>query len=136
MSCQADCLFHPVLRIAVNAAVNLVFPVHKLEGVKDSLLYGSDAARVFALYHVLEGLRKLHVVLSFQLSVLYDVYCDIAVDVTQHIEVKVDNLVDFDDVLFSVLGAVGVLDDCHAVVYLVKSKELINLHALSCLDMV
>lgn len=125
-----------MLCIAVNAAVNLVFPVHKLECMYDFLLNGSDAARVFALYYIFKSLWKLHVVLSFQLSVLYDVYGDIAVHIAQYIEVKVDNLVDFDYVLFAILGAVCVLDDCHAVVYLVKSKELINLHALSCLDMV
>ena len=102
----------------------------------DFLLNGSDAARVFALYYIFKSLWKLHVVLSFQLAVLYDVYGDVAVDVTKHIIVKVDNLVDFDYVLLAVLGTVCVLDNCHAVVYLVKSKELINLHALSCLDMV
>ena len=125
-----------MLCVAVSAAVNLVFLVHKLEGVDDFLLHGSDAARVFALYYIFKSLWKLHVVLSFQLSVLYDVYGDIAVYLAQYIEVKVDNLVDFDNVLFAVLGTVCILDDCHTIVYLVKSKEFINLHALSCLDMV
>lgn len=133
---KSSILFHPVLCIAVSAAVNLVFPVHKSESVNDSLLYGSDAPWVLALHHIFKGLRQFHMMLSFKPAVLYDIYGDVAVHITQHIKVKVDYLVYFDNIFFAVLLTVSVLYNGNAVVYLIKTQKLINLHTLSCLDMV
>ena len=61
-----------------------------------------------------------------KLSILNDVYCNVAVDVSKYIEIKVNQLVDFDDVLSAVLCTCCVLDDCNCIVNLVQVKKLIE----------
>ena len=70
-------LFHSVFCIAVAAAIDFLFFVNQSELVNDLLLYGCDAARVFALNDVYQSLGELHVEFFVESVVAYDVYCDV-----------------------------------------------------------
>lgn len=130
------CLFHPVLRVAVDAAIGFFAAVYQAEDVDDLLLHGGDAARVLALDHVPQRLRQLEVQLLFQSAVFDQIDRDIAVDVTEHIEVDIDAVVDLDNVFLAVLFAHRVLNDRHAAVNLVEPQKLIYHHTLARLDVV
>lgn len=129
-------LFNNMLGIAVNTAIYALFPVNKAEFVNDLLLHRSNAAGIFALDNALQMFGQSHVVLLFKLAVFNNIHGDIAVNVSENVEIQVNDLVDFDYILKTVLFAFYVLNNGHAALDLIKAEKLINFHALACADVI
>ena len=55
--------------------------------MRKSQLDGSDAAGVLTVDDIADFLRKLELLLGYNLAVLDDIYCDIMVDERQNIQV-------------------------------------------------
>jgi len=125
-----------VLCVTVYASVDFVLLVDQLEFVFDFLLNGGDAPWVLAFDHVSQSLRKVHVEFFLKAAVFYYVYRDVVVYITEDVVVKLNVAVDFDYVLLAVFGAGCVLNNGNTAVKFVQAEKLIDLHALSCLDMV
>ena len=102
-----------------------------------SLLDGGDAPRVLAADHVFDLSRKPELLLLNDLFVLDDVYRDIVVNESENVQIhEIDRAFDLNDVLFSHLAALCVLDDRHTAVQLVKVEIFVDIHAPACLDVV
>ena len=76
--------------LAVHAAVYALFPVRKLEDMRDLLLGRGDAARVLALDDVHHAFRQFYRELAIELAVAHDAHGDAGVDIAEHIEVEVN----------------------------------------------
>ena len=106
------CLLYPHLGIAVDAPVDLLLPIHQFKYMRDLLLAACDAPRIFAVQHIRQPVRQRQVLLFQQLPVLDVIDRDVGIKIPKHIQVQVDELVDLDDILFAVLCAAHILDDC------------------------
>ena len=101
------------------------------------LFDGGDASGVFAFDHIGQLLGKLQGFLFYDFFVLYDVDRDVAVDLAQYIQIHhVEIAFDLQNILASHLVASGIFDDGHLTVQLVQLQVFVNIHALSCLNMV
>jgi hypothetical protein len=70
------------------------------------------------------------------LAVPDDVDGDFVVDIAQHVHVHFQGGVNFDDVLFPHPAGADVFDNGHGAVQPVQVEVLVNVHALSGLDVV
>lgn len=140
MSCTVSFLVlsvPAVLLFTVFAAVDLVFLIREDKYMIQFLLNGSDASRIFAFDHVADLFRKRERLFGDDLSVLDNVHSDIVINEAEDIKIhKIDGTFDLHNVFFSHFAALGVFDDRHATVELVKVEIFVNLHALASLDMI
>ena len=121
---------------AVEAAVSALFAVGQGEDLRQLLLNGGDAAGILAADDVGDALGQLELALFDALAVLDDVDGDAGVDLADDVPVKVQHLIDLDDVLAAELAAGNVLEQRDRAVELVKAEDVVELHRLAGGDMV
>ena len=124
------------LGLAVQAAVGARFLIGQREDLRQLLLNGGDAAGVLAADDVGDALGQLELALFGALAVLDDVDGDAGVDIADDIPVKVEHLVDLDDVLAAEFAARNVLEQRDGAVELVKAEDVVELHRLAGGDVV
>ena len=73
---------------AVFAAIQFLFLVGKNKDVRKFLFDGSDAAGIFAADHVFDLLGEMEALFLYDLTVFDDVYSDIVIDETKHIQIQ------------------------------------------------
>ena len=99
-------------------------------------LGAGNASGIFALYNTNYFFGQFKADFFRNLTVLNNVDGNVGVNVAQHIIVQVDDLVDLQDVLFSVLAAGGILDDGHFAVHAVQAQLFIQVQTLTSRDVV
>ena len=130
-------LFVGVFLFTVFAAVNTLLRIGQKEDLLQFLLNGSDTARVFAFYHVVDLFRKRKGFLFHDLVVFNDIDGDVMVDEAQCVQVNfINGTLDLDNVLFAHLVALCIFDDGNGAVEFVESQVFIDFHALAGFDMV
>ena len=77
--------------------------------MRQILLYGSNAARVFTLDDIGDGLRQYRVQFGGADTVLNDINRNVGINVSQDVIVYINDLVNLDDVLFPILCDVAFL---------------------------
>ena len=97
----------------------------KNKNLIQSLLDGSNAARILAFDHVHNLLRQLQLFLCNDLFVLDDIYGNIMIDKTKDIQIQIlDGAFNLDDILFSHFLAAGIFDDSNRTVQLIQLQEM------------
>ena len=127
-------LFHRVRHhdiVAVLTAVGAFLLVNEVEYMREVVLHGGDAARVFATDDVFHAVGHFQFHLLDGLPLLDDVHRGVRVDQTEEVVVDVDDIVDFDDVFLSHLFAVGVADERDIIIGLVKVQIIEHLDAVA-----
>ena len=124
------------LGLAVQAAVGARALFGQCEDLRQLLLNGGDAAGILAADDVGDALGQLELALFGALAVLDDVDGDAGVDKADDIPVKVEHLVDLDDVLAAEFAARNVLEQRDGAVELVKAEDVVELHRLAGGDVV
>ena len=124
------------LGLAVQAAVGARALFGQCEDLRQLLLNGGDAAGILAADDVGDALGQLELALFDALAVLDDVDGDAGVDIADDIPVKVEHLVDLDDVLAAELAARNVFEQRDGAVELVKAEDVVELHRLAGGDVV
>lgn len=124
------------LGLAVQAAVGARALFGQCEDLRQLLLNGGDAAGILAADDVGDALGQLELALFGALAVLDDVDGDAGVDIADDIPVKVEHLVDLDDVLAAEFAARNVLEQRDGAVELVKAEDVVELHRLAGGDVV
>lgn len=124
------------LGLAVQAAVGARALFGQCEDLRQLLLNGGDAAGILAADDVGDALGQLELALFGALAVLDDVDDDAGVDIADDIPVKVEHLVDLDDVLAAEFAARNVLEQRDGAVELVKAEDVVELHRLAGGDVV
>ena len=124
------------LGLAVQAAVGARALFGQCEDLRQLLLNGGDAAGILAADDVGDALGQLELALFDALAVLDDVDGDAGVDIADDIPVKVEHLVDLDDVLAAEFAARNVLEQRDGAVELVKAEDVVKLHRLAGGDVV
>ena len=124
------------LGLAVQAAVGARALFGQCEDLRQLLLNGGDAAGILAADDVGDALGQLELALFGALAVLDDVDGDAGVDIADDVPVKVEHLIDLDDVLAAELAAGNVLEQRDRAVELVKAEDVVELHRLAGGDMV
>jgi len=117
--------------VAILAAVGAFFFVHEMEDVREIVLHRGDAARVLATDDIFHSVRYLQLHFLNGFPVFDDVHRRIRVNQSQEIIVDVDDIVDFDDVLFAHLLAVSVADERNIIIGFVKVQIIEHLDAIS-----
>ena len=108
----------------VFAAINFLVRVSEDEDLRQLLLNGGDAARVFTLEHAADALRQLERALFHKFPIADDVDGDARIDIADQVPVKVHFAVDLDDVLAAELAARNVFEDGHRAVKLIEAEDL------------
>ena len=124
------------LGLAVQAAVGARALFGQCEDLRQLLLNGGDAAGILAADDVGDALGQLELALFGALAVLDDVDGDAGVDIADDVPVKVEHLIDLDDVLAAELAAGNVLEQRDRAVELVKAEDVVELHRLAGGDVV
>ena len=124
------------LGLTVQAAVGARALFGQREDLRQLLLNGGDAAGILAADDVGDALGQLELALFDALAVLDDVDGDAGVDIADDVPVKVERLIDLDDVLAAELAARNVLEQRDRAVELVKAEDVVELHRLAGGDMV
>ena len=123
--------------LAVLAAVSLRLFVRQNKDVMQSLLNGSDAARIVAFDDVHNLFRELQRPLFDDFFVFNDIDRNIVVDKAEHIEVEVvDRTLDFDDIFSAHFIGLRIFDDRDGAVQLIQSQIVIDRHGLAGLDVI
>ena len=106
--------------------------------MRQLLLNGGDAARVFAVDHIGDLFRKLQGFFLGDLVVTDDIDGNVVVNVAQYIQANVvARALNLDDVLAAHLVASRVLDDGYLTVgETVKTKVIVNVKTLACLNVI
>lgn len=126
-----------VLLVAVSAAVNLAFFISQIENMVQTLLYGTDAARILAVDDIDKLLGKLQFLLFDDLTILDDIDRDRMIYEAESIQVQLlQRGLYFYDVLLTHLVRVGMHDHCDLAVHTVELETLVDVHSLACRDMV
>ena len=130
-------LFVGVFLFAVFAAVDALLRIGQKEDLLQLLLNGSDAARVFTFYHVVDLFRKRKGFLFHDLVIFDNIDGDIVVDESQRIQVNfINRALDLNDIFFTHLITLCIFDDGNGTVEFVESQVFIDFHALAGFDMV
>lgn len=124
------------LGLAVQAAVGARALFGQREHLRQLLLNRGDAAGVLAADDVGDALGQLELALFDALAVLDDVDGDAGIDIADDVPVKVEHLIDLDDVLAAELAARNVLEQRDGAVELVKAEDVVELHRLAGGDVV
>ena len=101
-----------------------------------SLLCGRNASWIGTFLYSNQSLRQFDLTFFNELAVLDDVDGDAGVDIADDIPVKVEHLVDLDDVLAAEFAARNVLEQRDGAVELVKAEDVVELHRLAGGDVV
>jgi hypothetical protein len=129
--------FAAIFLFAVFTSVNFFLRVGKDKYLIQTLLDGSDAARVLAFDNICDLLWKLQDSFFNDLLVFDDIDSDVVIDETENVQVKVfDWAFYFDDVLDTHFVALGILDDGNGAVKLIKLQIMIDGHGFAGLDVV
>lgn len=118
--------------VAVDAAISAFFLVGQAENLRQLLLDGGDAARVFAAEDALQRLWQLGMKFFCALGVMDDIDGDMRIDVAEQVEIEVDNLADFENIFLAQLAGAGVFDDGDLAIQLVELQIFVNLHGFAC----
>ena len=124
------------LGLAVQAAVGARALFGQCEDLRQLLLNGGDAAGILAADDVGDALGQLELALFDALAVLDDVDGDAGIDIADDVPVKVEHLIDLDDVLAAELAARNVFEQRDRAVELVKAEDVVELHRLAGGDVV
>ena len=129
--------FAAIFLFAVFTSVNFFFRVGKDKYLIQTLLDGSDAARVLAFDNICDLLWKLQDSFFNDLLVFDDVDGDNVIDETEDVQVEVfDRAFYFDDVLDAHLVALCIFDDGNGAIKFVEFQVMIDGHGFAGLDMV
>ena len=129
--------FTSIFLLAILTPVNLILFICKNKNLIQSLLDGSDAARILAFDHIDDLFWKVQLFLVYDLTVFDDVDGDIVVDKTKDIKIQhVNRTFYFNDIFFAHFVAAGIFDECHAAIELIELQKLVDAHTLACLNMV
>ena len=129
--------FTAIFLLTILTSVNFLLRVGKDEYVIQTLLDGSDAARVLAFDNICDLLWKLQDSFFNDLLVFDDVDGDIVIDETEDVQVEVFNRAFyFDDVLDAHLVALCIFDDGNGAIKFVEFQVMIDGHGFAGLDMV
>lgn len=124
------------LAFAVNAAVDAFFPVGEFEDLGQLLFGGGDAAGVGAADDAGDIFGDIQMLALDGFAVADDIDGHIRVNVADRVKIQIDDLIDFDDVLFAHFYTVRVLNDGHRTVQLRQIQNIIQRHTLTGGDMV
>ena len=102
----------------------------------DLLLYGGYTSGILAFQDIRKSFGKLHMKLLHKLAVFYKIYGNVAVNISQNIEIQRNIAVDFDYVLLSVFSAGNILEHSDRAVQLVQTQIIVYLPAFSGFNMV
>ena len=122
--------------LAIDTAILRFIFIGEDENVGKLLLGGGDATRIVATYYVRKLLGKGHCLLFDKLTVTNYVDSDTGTKISEHVGIDIDVFGNLDDILFTHFSAWRVLDYCNMAIKLVKSEVSVDLHALSCGDVV
>ena len=130
-----ESLFNPftsIFLLAILTPVNLILFICKNKNLIQSLLDGSNAARILAFDHVHNLLRQLQLFLCNDLFVLDDIDSDIVVNKAKDIQIQLfDRTFNFDDILNTHFVAAGVFDNGNCAVKLVQLQVMIDRHGFA-----
>ena len=101
----APCPLCSRLRFAVDAAVHALFAVGQYEFLRQLLLNGGNAARIFALQHAAYALGQIKLALFLQFPAAYYVHGYAWVNIAYQVPIKLHFAVDFYNVLAAQLPA-------------------------------
>jgi len=96
------------LRLAIDAAINLVFTVYQLELMGKLLLYGRDASGVLAMNNVADGVGKRQVLTLYNCGILDLIHRYAGIHISDNVKVELNHAVDLYNILFAHLCAVCV----------------------------
>lgn len=126
-----------ILLIAIFAAIDLFFLIGQIEDLWKLLLDGGDASWVVAADNILDLSGKYKRALFDDLAGLDYIDGDVVIDKGKDVQVQcVDVTFYLEDIFFAHGLTLGILDDGHCGVQLIKTKVSVYLHAFSCLDVV
>ena len=129
--------FTSIFLLAILTPVNLILFICKNKNLIQSLLDGSNAARILAFDYVHNLLRQLQLFLCNDFFVLDDIYGNIMIDKTKDIQIQIlDGAFNLDDILFSHFLAAGIFDDSNRTVQLIQLQVMIDRHCLAGFDMI
>ncbi len=95
--------------------------------MREFLLDGGDASRIFASDHVFDLPRQHQILFGNNLSVFDHIYGDVVVDKRQHIQIQHINVTfHLENILFSHFITSGIFDDGYRAVQLIKLQVMVD----------
>ena len=85
-----------------------MFPVGQPENMRKLLLNGCDTARVFTADDTRNRLWEVWMNFLHPLSAADNIDGNVRINITQHVVVQVNDLIDFQNIFFPILAAGGV----------------------------
>ena len=129
--------FSSVFLFAVFTSVNFILRIGKDKYLIQTLLNGSNAARIFALDDVCDLFWKFQDSFFNNLLVFDDVDGDVVIDEAEDVQIKIlDRAFYFNDVLDAHLVALCIFDDGNSTVKFIKFQIMIDCHGFSGFDVV
>ena len=129
--------FTCVFLFTIFTSVNLILLICQNKHLIQSLLDGSNAARILAFDHVHNLLRQLQLFLCNDLFVLDDIYGNIMIDKTKDIQIQIFNRAFyFDDIFNAHFITFGIFDNRNGAVQLIKLQVMIDGHGFARFDVV
>ena len=122
--------------IAINAAIDLMSGVGQLKLMDKLLLHGGDTTGIFAFQNTENLFRKGQSATFGNFSVPDDIHSDAGVDVTQHIEIDVHDLINLDDIFATHFGTGSTFNHGYGAVQIAQLQNAINLCTAAGGDMV
>ena len=117
--------------LTVQTAIQTPLRIHQGEDLIDLVLDSSNTPWILALNDIDQRVRQGEVLLLLQLASTHQVHRDLRIDVSEGVQVKVDMLVNFDDVLASVLTRIDILDDRDGAVEVGKPEKILASHGVA-----
>ena len=99
-----------------------MFPVGQPENMRKLLLNGCDTARVFTADDTRNRLWEVGMNFLHPLSAADNIDGNVRINITQHVVVQVNDLIDFQNIFFPILAAGGVFDDRHLTFQLIQAQ--------------
>jgi hypothetical protein len=112
------------------------FRVDQPENMGDIAFGRSDTARIFAFQDIFHPVRQFQLVFFDDFLVSDDVDGNIGVNETQQIEIYVDMVIDFDEILLAHRGRGRVHHKSRRVMRLVKPQPVKNTNTLPGFDVI
>ena len=122
--------------VAVLAAVFTARSVYQAENLVQVGFCGGDTAGILAANHVFHLVWQHQLDFPHDFFVLNHVYGDVWVDEAQHGIIYVDDVVDFDDVLFAQALGRNIHNQGNSIAGFIQSQPRKDSGAASCTNMV
>jgi hypothetical protein len=124
------------LCFTVETAIDSLLLVGKTEHVVKLLLCCCDATGILTLYNVCKSLGETYKLLLNKNAVTDNIYSRTGCNVADNVKIYRDIRINLNNILFAVLLAVYVLDDCNLAIYVIKPEKLVYTHTLTCVYVV